>query len=182
MVDMKPMSGPAAHRTRYVVMIAAILALGACEPEEPESRLKQAAGQVDQAKEKVQSARENVAEAKDELGSLQQAVDEAQQQLAQARKKLRRRQEQLAENRDRLHSFASDTAIFRLLQTRLLDEPSLSTAAVSADVINGRVTLRGEVESTAQKETAGKIAAGTPGVEEVRNLVDVSGDGEKSRG
>ena len=177
---METMNDSLLHRIGYAAGIASILALAACGPQEPESRLKQAADQVEEAKQDVEAAQGDVVEAREDLGSLEAAVHAAEKQLAEARKKLRRKQKQLAEQRNELHSTASDTAIFRLLQRRLLDEKSLSTAAVSADVIDGRVTLRGEVETAEQKATAGDIASGTPGVEKVANLVDVSAGGESS--
>lgn len=169
------MNVPGNTWSRCLAPVLVTLALVACGPQDPEARLEEAATDVEQARQKVEAVREEVQSAKDDLQSLQAAVDDAQAQLAEARKKLRRKQEQLAAERNELHSTASDTAIFRLVQTRLLDEPSLSTAAVGVDVIDGQVTLRGEVESPEQKETAERIASGTPGVEKVVNLVDVSG-------
>ncbi len=164
--------------SRRVAPVFVTIALVACGAEDPEAQLEDAATDVEQAEEGVEAARDDVQSAKDDLQSLQEAVDEAQAQLADERKKLRRKQEQLASEQNELHSTASDTAIFRLIHTRLLDESSLSTAAVGVDVIDGKVTLRGEVESQDQKETAERIASSTPGVETVVNLVDVTGSRE----
>lgn len=159
---------------------AVVLALAGCGPKEPEEQLQKAATKVDKAEQRVDDARENVTSVKRSLADLRDEMDEAEARLADARKKLRQRQKQLAAERNELHDTASDTAIFRLLQTRLLDEPSLSTAAVSADVIDGRVTLRGEVVDPEQKSKAGEIAANTPGVTEVVNRIDAT-DGGTSR-
>lgn len=169
-------------RSAVLLLSAGMLSIVApgCSPEDPETRLKEAAREVEDVRDEVEDARENVASAEEELSSLEEAVNEAQAALAEARKKLRRRQTELARERNELHSTANDTAVFRLVQTRLLEEPSLSRVAIAADVIDGRVTLRGEVEAADQKATAGQIAANTPGVREVVNLIDVVGEQAES--
>jgi osmotically-inducible protein OsmY len=149
-----------------------LAALGACEPQEPEDKLKEAASEVEKAQDELAEAREDVQSASDDLESLRSELNQAEAEVAEARKKLRRRQSELAGERQALDDVASDTAVFRLLQKRLLEEDSLESAAVGADVVDGRVTLRGEVESAEQKMTAGRIAEQTPGVREVVNLID----------
>lgn len=167
-------SGTAYSRPLATVLVTMVLV--ACGgPDNPETQLKDAGTNVDKAEHSVEAAREDVQSAQDDLQSLQGKVDQAQAQLADVRKQLRRKQEQLAAERNELHSTASDTAIFRLIQTRLLADSSLSTAAIGVDVIDGEVTLRGEVDSQDQKERAGRIASDTPGVGKVVNLVDVAG-------
>ena len=159
-----------------VLLVAAALAAGlslaACEPQQPEERLQEAAADVDEAEQQLEGARGDVASAKASVADLKQEVSEAEARLAQARKALRQRQKELAAERDELHDIADDTAVFRLLQTRLLNDSRLADAAVSVDVLDGRVTLRGEVPNPQQKAIAGEIAETTPGVSEVENLID----------
>jgi len=165
--------------TRPLATALVTMALVACGgPDNPEAQLEKAATKVEKAEHSVEAARKDVQSAQDDVQSLQAAVDEAQAELANVRKQLRRKQEALAAERNELHSTASDTAIFRLVQTRLLADSSLSTAAIGVDVIDGEVTLRGEVGSQEQKDTAGRLASDTPGVLKVVNLVDVLGGGE----
>ena len=158
--------------TRPLAMVLVTMALVACGPEDtPETQLKDAATEVKKAEHSVEAAREEVQSAREDVQSLQREVDEAQSQLADEREELAGKQGELAAEQSELQSSATDTAVFRLIQSRLLADASLSTAAIGVDVIDGEVTLHGEVESQEQKETAGRIAAETPGVGKVINLV-----------
>lgn len=162
-------------RFRPLATVLVTVALVACGPDNPETQLKEAATEVEKAEHSVEAAREDVQAAQEDVQSLQQEVDKAQEQLADEREQLASKQGELAAEQNELDSTASDTAIFRLVQGRLLDDSSLSAAAIGVEVINGEVTLRGDVESQAQKETAGLIASDTPGVGKVVNLVNVTG-------
>ncbi len=166
-------SGKLGYRALTTVLVT--MALVACGPDNPETQLKDAATNVEQAEHSVEAAREDVQSAQEDVQSLQQEVDEAQAQLAAEREQLASKQGELAAEQNALDSTASDTAIFRLIQSSLLADSSLSTAAIGVEVINGEATLRGEVETQAQQETAGRIASETPGVGKVVNLVEVLG-------
>ena len=68
---------------------------------------------------------------------------------------------------------ATDVALFRAVQSALLEDESLQETGVSVSVEDGIVTLRGVVESADARDTARNIAQGVTGVETVVNRIRV---------
>jgi hyperosmotically inducible protein len=58
----------------------------------------------------------------------------------------------------------------------LLTTDGVSGTAINVDTVDGRVTLHGKVETTAEKEKAGATAKQIEGAKEVRNLLQVVPD------
>lgn len=163
------------QRTSILFLTITCVGVAACESEAPESKLETAAQQIEETKDKVADARDDYSDAHHELRERKADVESAELSLAEARKQLRRAQAQLTESRDELDRRASDTAVFRLLQGRLLDAPELETAAISVSVFEGEAVLQGSVTNDEQKRHAEAIASSTPGVHAVRNLIDTDG-------
>lgn len=162
-------------RTQHFIVATLTLALWACSPEQPEAKLEQAAQELREAVEETDEAMRELSDAQDELRAERAEVEAAEKALRQARRLLRERRKALAGEQADLQAAASDTAIFRLLQTRLLDAPELDELAIAGTVLEGRVTLYGDVPEKDQRDAAQRIAVSVPGVVEVNNLIEVAG-------
>lgn len=81
---------------------------------------------------------------------------------------------------ERLAARATDVAVFRAVQTALLQEPALADTAIKVHVEHGKVSLHGVVPSEEQRERAIVISRATPGVGSVisRLRLDASGNGD----
>lgn len=155
-------------------LIALSFIVAACGGDTPEDRLQSAADEVASVENKIENVSEEIDDARSELEKRRAEVRDAEQALASARQDLRKLQKRLATEQKELDSTASDTAIFRLLQSRLLEDDLLASEAINLFVLDGTVVLYGEVRSEEQKKRAGSIAADVPGVTEVRNFVEFS--------
>ena len=150
----------------------------ACGRQTPEDRIVDAAEEVQEAKQEVSVANENVVAAKDNLEFLRKAVENAEAALATTKRDLRRLQRILAKSEANFDSTVSEHGIFRLVQTRLLDDPQLQESVIYANVTDDAVFLYGEVATEAEKQHAEELAMTTPGVSSVRNFIDIEIDQE----
>ncbi len=158
---------------KWTALLICILALAACQQETPEERLKANVEAVENVQEDHRSASEDVVDAASALAARKQSVDDAEAALAKARKELRGIQKELEEEQKLLQNSANDTAIFRLVQQKLLDAPELENSAVRVTVINGVITLDGQLNNQNQVNLAESIAKAAPGVKGVRNFLKV---------
>lgn len=153
-------------------LLSSFFILSACGSETPEDRLQGAAEDVSSVENRIENVSEEIADTSADLEQRRADVRDAEQALASARKELRKLQQKLATEQKKLDSTASDTAIFRLLQSRLLEDDLLASEAINLFVLDGAVVLYGDVRTEKQKSRAGDIAADVPGVSEVRNFVE----------
>lgn len=155
-------------------LAALILAGNGCDSSRPEERLAASRAQLEQ----VQS---ELAEAKEDVEARRQALAEAERRLARAQKAVDQLEKQQENAQQRLAQRATDVAIFRALQQKLLERESLESVAIVAEVKERVVTLRGTVPDPELREEAEEIAHGTPGVDEVRNRIRLeSATGEET--
>jgi osmotically-inducible protein OsmY len=68
---------------------------------------------------------------------------------------------------------AADTATSADVKAALLAAASLKPLSIGVVTYQGQVTLAGEVNTTAQRDLAGKLARGVRGVKSVRNDLTV---------
>lgn len=73
----------------------------------------------------------------------------------------------------------SDPWITTKVKMSLLTSDQVDGLDVNVDTTNGRVTLHGTVDSSAEKQAAAMLARDVDGVREVRNLVQVVASGEQ---
>jgi hyperosmotically inducible protein len=66
-----------------------------------------------------------------------------------------------------------DAAVTAKLKSALLQAPDVKGTDVNVDTVNGKVTLKGTVESQAQADRAVQIARASEGVREVDNQLMV---------
>ena len=150
-----------------VLSLLVFLALAACgDSATPEAELEAAGEALEEAREDASGARDTLSEARKRLVA-------AESELRDARKELRSAKKRVLSAEARLELRATDVALFRGIQTRLLETDSLRQDAVTVRVDGGRVTLEGTVASESARETALQIARATPGVESVRDRLDV---------
>lgn len=147
-----------------------LLLASSCGERTPEQRLEEAAERLSEKKEVETEKREQVEEQRAALERAREGAGEAERELAKAEQARR-------EARERLDMLASDVAIFRKLQSAMLQDPELEKDAVMVQVNDGVVTLDGRVSSKEAHQRAIEIARSAPEVKDVRDRVVVAGDG-----
>ena len=70
-------------------------------------------------------------------------------------------------------SYVDDRAISTSVKAKLLEDKSTGGMSINVDALNGTVSLSGFAKTQNEKDMAGRIAANTKGVREVRNNVAV---------
>ena len=143
-----------------------LFAAAGCGGDSQEQELKEATAAVAAKREAVQEAREQV-EAR------QQVVDEARKELEAAESELRIREQALREAESQVGLKATDPALFRSVQRRLLDDEKLDELAIAVQVAKGVVTLQGTVPDENDRARAEEVARATPGVVTVENRIEV---------
>jgi len=121
---------------------------------------------VTQAERALEATQREVAARKEAVEAAKRAVGDAEKQAVAAA-------EAVAEAK-RTAALGSDTALFRAVQTRLLEDPALASVAISARVQDGAVTLAGRVPDAALRDRAVAVARETPGVRAVENEIEVA--------
>ncbi len=154
------------RRAAAPALALVLLAALACGDADPEAKLEAAGRALTDARAEVQEAQERVE-------SRKQALEVAEQELEEARKQLRGAEKKLAEVETRIDLRATDAALFRAVQSRLLKDEKLERVAVAARVEKGVVTLTGQVPDAKLRERAAEITRATPGVAAVENRIQV---------
>ena len=66
-------------------------------------------------------------------------------------------------------TYVDDRTIGTSVKAKLLEDKTTGGLSINVDTLNGTVSLSGFAKSQAEKDQAGRIAASTKGVKEVRN-------------
>jgi hyperosmotically inducible protein len=66
-------------------------------------------------------------------------------------------------------TYVDDRAITTAVKAKLIEDKQTGGLSINVDTLNGTVALSGFAKSQNEKDQAGRIAAGTKGVREVRN-------------
>jgi osmotically-inducible protein OsmY len=66
-------------------------------------------------------------------------------------------------------TYVDDRALGTSVKAKLLEDKTTGGLSINVDTLNGTVSLSGFAKSQAEKDQAGRIAASTKGVREVRN-------------
>lgn len=153
--------------TRLAVALCAVAILGCTDPT-PEARLMQ----TDQALE----------ETTEDLLARTEKIEKLETQLNKQKEKSRQLVERTLTLEERLEKRATDVAIFRAVQTALLNDERLTDSAISVDVEDGVVTIRGLVDSPSKKQAALSIAESLPGVRAIKSRMVAEGSSAKGPG
>lgn len=144
---------------RLFLMLIALPFLAACNSETPEERLEAAGAQLELTE--------------DNLEGVEARIEELETSLATAKQRRRALRERVLTLEEKVAVRATDVALFRAVQSALLELPGLTEAAVSVDADGGTVALSGLVASYEEREAAEAVAAATPGVGRVINRIKV---------
>lgn len=142
----------------YLVLIVLPL-LAACGSETPEERLEAAGARLESTE--------------DNLEAVEARIEELETSLAAAKERRRALRERVLTLEEQVAARATDVALFRAVQSALLELPGLTEAAVSVEADGGTIALSGLVASPAEREAAETLAAATPGVDRVINRISV---------
>jgi len=74
---------------------------------------------------------------------------------------------------DKIGTSINDAWIHTKITSKLIGDKDTPARKINVDVVDGIVTLRGEVNSAVAKDEADRVAKGTEGVRRVRNLLKV---------
>ena len=75
---------------------------------------------------------------------------------------------------DKIGNSINDAWIHTKITSKLISDKDTPARKINIDVVDGIVTLRGEVNTTIAKDEADRIAKDTDGVKRVRNLLKVT--------
>jgi osmotically-inducible protein OsmY len=70
-------------------------------------------------------------------------------------------------------TYVDDRAITTAVKAKLIEDKTTGGLSINVDTLNGTVALSGFAKSQTEKDMAGRIAANTKGVREVRNKLIV---------
>ena len=149
-------------RTLVTPTLLALTLLAGCDRPAPEERLLSAGDQLESAQ--------------DSLESLNSRIDELEATLVELEKERRRTEDRLLTLEDRVEARATDVALFRAVQSALLEDEPLSRSAIAVDARKGVVTLTGLVNSAELRDRAVRLAEETAGVDRVVSRIDVEPD------
>lgn len=149
-----------------LVLAGLCLSLAACG-ESREEKLRRAS-------EALQAARQEVHKLREDVKAKEEKQIAAEQDLMTARKSLTEAESRLADAESQVDVKATDEAIFRAVQKRLLEDKKLRDTAISATVERGTVTLHGRVSDEKLVKYAIDLARETPGVADVESEIQVA--------
>jgi osmotically-inducible protein OsmY len=144
-----------------------LLALLGCEQNTPESRLE--------------AAGDTLAATEDNLEYIEQSIEQHEQALVDLRKRRREVRERVLTLEERVEARATDVALFRAVQSALLENEALRQRAVSVDAESGVIVLNGLVASEQEETLAVQIAGGVPGVGKVTSRMEIDADTPPSK-
>jgi osmotically-inducible protein OsmY len=75
---------------------------------------------------------------------------------------------------DKIGTSINDAWIHTKITSKLVSDKDTPARKINIDVVDGIVTLRGEVNTTIAKDEADRVAKDTEGVRRVRNLLKVT--------
>jgi osmotically-inducible protein OsmY len=151
----------ALRRTVCQLGIATLMALAltGCSKASPEERLK--------------AVGDDLSDTTTELAGLNAQIDKTETALEQLRDKRRDLRDRVRTLEQRLEVRATDVALFRAVQSALLEDETLRESAIGVSVDEGRVTLTGIVLSTLEARRALNLARQTAGVDDVTSKLRV---------
>lgn len=148
--------------TSKLIPAVVLVALLGCEQNTPEGRLE--------------AAGDTLASTENTLEDVERNIEQHEQTLAELRKKRRQLRERLLTLEERVAARATDVAVFRAVQSALLDNEALSQRAISVDAESGVVVLEGIVSSEQEELLAVQLANDVPGVGLVNSRIEIDSE------
>lgn len=145
---------------RIILPLAlATLALSGCAKPAPETQLERVGEALD--------------DSTSQLENLNTRIDQSEALLEQLRQERRELKDEVRTLEQRLNARATDVAVFRAVQTALLNDDALQESAIAVSVEDRIVTLSGEVRSDAELQRSIEISKGIAGVTDVMSRLRV---------
>lgn len=144
-------------------LVAAALACGDSTPDQ----------RLEKASERLAEERDDLRELRGDQAGLREREEKASQALQNARGALRRAEQDVVSAEHLVEQRATDVALFRILQSDMLEASELGRSAIEVRVDDGVVTLTGVASDPSARQRALEIARGTPGVQSVRDQLGV---------
>lgn len=144
----------------FGIVLLLFIVLSACGDSTPEARLEAVGDDLD--------------ETIDELINLDKQIEEIESNLGQLRSKRRDLRDKMRTLEQRLDARATDVAIFRAVQSALLEDSELQESAISVSVEDGAVTLTGVVRREEAARRAISLSKQTTGVHSVSSQIQVN--------
>lgn len=141
-----------------VTLVAATLS--ACGNSTPEARLE--------------AVGEDLSDSTSQLDSLNTQIEETETMLDELRDDRRDLRDTVRTLEQRLEARATDVAIFRAVQSALLEDAMLSESAIAVNVEDGRVALTGVVRNKEEAQQALAVAKQIAGVDGVSSRIRVN--------
>lgn len=150
-----------------VTLVLAALACASCfsEPSNEE--------RLERARADLKGVREDVLEMQSAQEAARARVEKAERELADARKDLEAKEA-------RLRAAAADARIDHAIEAALLAQPRLVIQDLDVQVRDGKVTVRGKLETDQDLEKVVQIIRATEGVGEVESHVKVKKPSKKA--
>lgn len=165
------------------VLILATLAAPGCstlmggrEPSEDELLLR-AADAAEESRQQLAKATRSLAEKDEAVSRAEAELAKAKTERDQSKQVVREARRRLLENQRAVSESATDTALFRLVQRRLLEDKKLKDVAISVYVVDGVITLQGSVPDEGTRDHALTIVRNVPGVTFVDSQMGTRGGG-----
>lgn len=147
---------------------------------------------VDEMKESAEEAGRNIQQGTEEAGArigaaaeqagdaLQRGADQVQREVGPLAEQAGDAIQRGADKVERevgpvAREVLSDASITTRVKAKLIADPEINPLHIDVDTVDGRVTLNGKVARDDQRQEAEKLAARTPGVKSVVNLIQVAG-------
>lgn len=136
-------------------------------------------GAFDEARAALEAAKARVAQKSEALTAARETADSALAEVDAVERELRAAESELRRSEESLEALGEvvvvvdDAELFRLVQRELLEAGALARVAISAEVNDGEVTLRGVVPDEETRSAAEQIARMQPGVRNVANEIRV---------
>jgi len=143
---------------RIAVLVAAAMLAGCGKPA-PETQLA--------------AAGEALGEATTELSDLNTRIDQTEALLDELRAERRKQRDTVRTLEQRLEARATDVAIFRAVQTMLLNNEQLQEVAITVDVEDKAVTLGGVVRTMEEAALAVNLSKQVAGVARVASRIRI---------
>jgi len=163
-------------RSKGLICAVALLAFLGCR-ESRQEKFEKAMRAAEAAQTSLGAAQRDLAKQESAYEKAREAASATEAALANARQKVEAATAAVESARTEVAKWADDASVSRLLQQRLLSEPTLEKSAVSARVEHGVALLEGSVPDAKASQRAAVIAHETPGVLEVQSHIAVSEPG-----
>ncbi len=161
--------------TRFTLaLLVAALPLAGCQKTQVDEQVQEDASRA--AEEAKQAASTAAEETKEAMAKAGEAVEEGMEKVgAEAEQAMEKAGAAAETGMAKAAEALDDGAVTASVKAKLIADPEVSALQIDVDTKDGMVTLTGTAATQALKDEAGRLAAGTEGVKDVKNDIQVTG-------